>query len=160
MKKNKIVYFLFTLLLLSSCSTTKVVKIPGTKKLEKKKLLHEVNLNVEKNIGWINLMPGAEPKFHISGSVGLLKGNNYNLETTELKYIKVFQSGKELYFIKPKIRVEEKKDLKKYLYSTISGLSLVKDLNPNKKLELEFIFKDGSKEFIYQINNVEFQEVH
>ncbi len=160
MKKNKIVYFLFTILLISSCSTTKVVKIPGTKKLEKKKLVHEVNLNIEKNIGWINLMPGTEPKFQISGSISLLKGNNYNLKTTNLKYIKVFQSGKELYFVKPKIRVEEKKDFKKYLYSTISGLSLVKDLNPNKKLEFEFIFKDGGKEYIYQIKNVEFQEVH
>ena len=160
MKKNKIVYFLFTLLLISSCSTTKVVKIPGTKKLEKKKLVHEVKLNVEKNIGWINLMPGTKPKFHISGKVSLLKNNDYSFENTKLKYVKVFQNGKEMYFIKPKTIEKLKGDTKEILYSTISGLSLVKDLNPNKKLEFEFIFKDGDKEYIYQIKNVEFQEVH
>jgi hypothetical protein len=146
--------------LLWSCSTTKVETTKKTEKVLTKQLVHDVNLFVEKNVSWVNLMPGAKPKFHISGKISLLKGKNYNIKSTTLKFIKVFQNGKEIYFIKPKIREEIKDNEKNYLFSTISGLSIVKELDTKKKVDFEFIFMDGKKDLIYQIKNVELQEVH
>ena len=57
-----------------------------------KKFVNQVNLDVEKNVSWVNLMPGSSPKFHVSGKLSLLQSDNYNLEETELKYIKIFQN--------------------------------------------------------------------
>jgi len=157
--KTKIFVFI-AFMLLWSCSTTKVETTEKTEKALTKQLIHDVNLSVEKNVSWVNLMPGTRPKFHISGKISLLEGDNYNLKTTNLKYIKVFQNGKEIYFVKPKIREEIKDNMKNYLYSTISGLSIVKELDTKKNVDFEFVFKDGKKELIYQIKNVELQEVH
>ena len=157
--KTKIFVFI-AFMLLWSCSTTKVETTKKTEKALTKQLIHDVNLSVEKNVSWVNLMPGTRPKFHISGKISLLEGDNYNLKTTNLKYIKVFQNGKEIYFVKPKIREEIKDNVKNYLYSTISGLSIVKELDTKKNVDFEFVFKDGKKELIYQIKNVELQEVH
>ncbi len=160
MKYKHFNIFLFFVIFLWSCSTTKVETAHKTEKVLPKQLIHEVNLAVEKNVSWVNLMPGAKPKFHISGKINLLKGDGYNIKTTFLKYIKVFQDGKEIYFIKPKIREINRGNIKHYVYSTISGLSIVKELNTKKNVDFEFVFKDGNKELLYQVKNVELQEVH
>ena len=41
-----------------------------------KKFVNKVNLDVEKNVSWINLMPGSTPKFHVSGKLTLLKSED------------------------------------------------------------------------------------
>lgn len=161
MKTKNVLYLLVLLFLLWNCSTTKIEKGESVvKELPKTELIKDVNLNVEKTISWVNLMPGSKPKFHISGKVNLLKGSGYKLWNTNLKYVKVFQKGKEFYFIKPKVRVETKNDSSKILFSTLRGLSINQDLNTKQNVMFELIFNNGSYDLMYQIKDVELQEVH
>ncbi|MCP5062499.1 MAG: hypothetical protein GY936_08555 [Ignavibacteriae bacterium] len=160
--KLKIILFLGIItFLVWNCSSSKIEKVDDEiKVIPKIELIRDVNLNIEKTLSWVNLMPGSKPKFHISGNVNLLNGEGYNLENTKLKFVKVFQFGKEMYFVIPKVRVENKNDSVKIMFSTLRGLSVNKELNMNKNVMFEFIFNNGMDDFIYQINDVELQEVH
>jgi len=84
--KMKSVYYLVSLVLIVifGCSTTEVSikKESETVKIIPK-FVNEVNLDVEKNVSWINLMPGTIPKFHVSGKISLLKGENYDNKKTQ-----------------------------------------------------------------------------
>jgi len=161
MKIKNVLYLLALHFLLWNCSTTKIEKgESGIKELPKTELIKDINLNVEKTVSWVNLMPGSKPKFHISGKVNLLKGSGYKLWNTNLKYVKVFQEGKELYFVKPKVRVETRNDSSKILFSTLKGLSINKELNIKQSVMFELIFNNGSDDLMYQIKDVELQEVH
>lgn len=148
--------------ILIGCSTTE----ESTKKTEEnktrvvKKFVNDVNLEIDKNVSWVNLMPGAEPKFHVSGMISLLDGDNYNNKTTELKFIKIYQSGEELYFLMPKVIEDSEEGTKNLTYSTIKGLSINKNLDTKKPVMIEYIFKDGKDELKYRVNNLMVEEVH
>ncbi len=158
--KNILSLFVLTFLVWN-CSSSKIEKDEAEiKVLPKAELVQNLNLNIEKTISWVNLMPGSKPKFHISGKVTLGIGDGYNIENTKLKFVKVFQSGKEMYFVIPKVRIENKIDSVKIMFSTLRGLSINKELNTKRNVMFEFIFNDGKEDFIYQINDVELQEVH
>ncbi len=160
MKSKNLLYLSFITFLLWNCSSKEIVKEEVEKILPKTELIKDVNLNVEKTISWVNLMPGSKPKFHISGKFNLLKSDDYNIENMKLKYVKVYQSDKEVYFVKPKVRVEDKGDIKQIMFSTLRGLSINKKLNTKQNVMFEFIFNDTSNDFIYQIKDVELQEVY
>lgn len=161
MKKIIVFIFSITIIFLLSCSASE----EATKKNEEikrepiKKFVNEVNLDIEKNVSWVNLMPGAEPKFHVSGKLSLLKGKKYNNQSTILKYIKIYQNGEELYYIMPKVIFNEDEGIKTFTYSTIKGLSLNKNLNLKEPVLFELIFMDGKEELKYKIDNVTVDEV-
>jgi len=123
-----------------------------------KKFVNDVNLDIEKNVSWVNKMPGTEPKFHVSGKVSLLEGEDYSTESTKLKYIKIYQEGEELYFIMPKVVEDFKDGVKSIVYSTIKGLSINKNLDTKNAVLFELIFKDGKEELKYKIGNVVVEE--
>jgi len=162
MKILRLILFVPVLFMVYSCSSSEKT----TKNMEKKieiepeENVSELNLQIEKNVGWINLMPGTKPKFHVSGKLALLKGDSYNNEKTVLNFIKIYQSGKEIYFIKPKVREEYSIEIKSFVYSTIRGLSLNQDLNTKKSVNFEFLFSDGNEKFNYSVNNIMIEEVH
>jgi len=161
MKRKNILLLSVFAFIVWNCSTGKIEKDESEiKVIPKAELVKDLNLNIQKTVSWVNLMPGTKPKFHISGNVNLLNGEDYILENTKLKFVKVFQSGKEMYFVKPKVRVENKSDSVKIMFSTLRGLSINEELNTKKNVMFEFIFNDGKEDFIYQLNDVELQEVH
>lgn len=125
-----------------------------------KKVVNQVNLDIEKNVSWVNLMPGSSPKFHVSGKISLLPSEDYNKVETELKYIKVFQNDEELYYIMPKVVTENIADVKVLTYSTIKGLAIDKNLDRKSPVTFELIFKDGKKELKYRIYEIMVEEVH
>lgn len=160
--KKLIIILIGTLSVLQfSCSSSETTtkKSEDTVREVVKKFVNDVTLDIEKNVSWINTMPGTEPKFHVSGKLDLLSGENYNSESTKLKYIKIYQNGEELYFIMPKVIEEVTTDLKSVTYSTIKGLSINKNLNRKEPVLFELIFIDGKKELKYRINDVLVEEV-
>jgi hypothetical protein len=160
---KKIIAFIFSIMVIFQfgCSTTEEAtkKNEETKREPIRKFVNEVNLDIEKNVSWVNLMPGTEPKFHVSGKLTLLNGENYNNKSTILKYIKIYQEGEELYYILPKVVVEEVDGEKTFIYSTIKGLSINKNLNTKEPVLFELIFMDGKEEFKYKIDNITVEEV-
>jgi len=161
MKGTLFLSIVLIVVLLESCSTSEKTAKRETKNYTiVKKFINEVNLDIEKNVSWVNLMPGSQPKFHISGKLSLLKGDDYELENTKLKYIKIYQSGKELYFIMPKVIEDLNGNVKNLTYSTLKGLNIDKTLNTEYPVVFEFIFKEGKEELKYRVNNILVEEVH
>ncbi len=144
------------------CSTTKIQKegenIPAKKSLPEQ----EMNIEVLKIYSWINLMPGSEPRFNISGEIKIKPENgNYTLSDLLFTQIKIKQNGKTVYFIKPTVREEgQSGEYRKLLFSTIKGLSLVPDLNPDKKVNAELVFDDDGNELKYIIQNIKIEKVY
>lgn len=149
-----------TLIMIFGCSSSEESTKRSTENYkEVKKFRNEVKLNIDKNISWVNLMPGSQPKFHVTGKLSLLVDDNYNYQNTELKYIKIYQSGEELYFIMPKVIQDISDSVKNFTYSTIKGLSINKNLDTKKPVIFELIFLEGKEELKYRINNVIVEEV-
>ncbi|MFZ1290629.1 MAG: hypothetical protein WAR79_11100 [Melioribacteraceae bacterium] len=153
----------FTIFAISffSCSTTDSVKMEKEKVEEKiiTKKINDIVLNIEKTVSWVNLMPGSDSKFHISGKFSIQQNDDYKFEKVELKYVKIYQDEKELYFIQPKIIQTIEKSSKEIIYSTLQGLSVNKDFNKKKNITLELIFNSDGNELKYYIENINVEEV-
>lgn len=160
MRLQFIYYILLSLIVISCSASKKTSERETVNKKVVKKFVNEVKLDVGKNVSWVNLMPGAEPKFHVSGKITLIKNDNYNIETTHLKYIKIYQTGEELYFIMPKVIENFNGENNNITYSTIKGLNINKDLNTKIPVILELIFIDNKEELKYRVTNVMVEEVH
>ena len=161
MKRILLFSIVLLVILLVSCSTSdETTKRETDNYTIVKKFANEVNLDIEKNVSWVNHMPGTQPKFHVSGKMSLLKGDNYNNEDTQLKYIKIYQSGEELYFIMPKVIEDLDGDIKNLTYSTIKGLTINKTLDTKVPVVFEFIFNEGKEELKYRVNDGMVDEVH
>jgi hypothetical protein len=160
-KKYKILLILISFFIFSNgCSTsTETVKREIEKKDIVNKYVNEVNLELGENIAWINKMPGTQPKFHVSGKIKLLENSNYEVSKTNLKFIKIYQSGKEIFYIIPKVVEKIIDDKKEFTYSTIKGLNVVQDLILEKPIRFELIFIQGKNEMKYYIKGIKVEEV-
>ncbi|MCB0750582.1 MAG: hypothetical protein KDC52_03825, partial [Ignavibacteriae bacterium] len=67
------IFIILGIISLASCSTTEVTKTEKPVQKIVKKYSNEVELDIEKTVSWVNLMPGSSPKFHVSGKFKLLK---------------------------------------------------------------------------------------
>lgn len=153
--------FLITLIsLFAACSASEEsAKRNSENYSEVKKFTNEVNLDVGKNVSWINSMPGSQPKFHVSGKVNLLHGNDYDPNEMDLMYIKIYQGAEELYYIIPKVIDRLENEVKSFTFSTIKGLSINEKLDREKPVMFELIFMQDKSEYKYRINNVTIEEV-
>lgn len=158
--KIKFVFFITLITFLAACSTSEESAKRNTENYsEVKKFTNEVNLDVGKNVSWINSMPGSQPKFHVSGKVKLLHGDDYDPTEMELKYIKIYQGTNELYYIIPKVIDRLENEVKNFTFSTIKGLSINDKLDREKPVMFELIFMLDKSEYKYRINNVIIEEV-
>jgi hypothetical protein len=159
--KQIYVFGIFISLLIIGCSAPEKTTKRETKRYtEVKKFRNEVNLDIQQNASWVNLMPGSSPKFHVTGKLNLLEGDNYDNNSLELKYIKVYQNSKELYYIIPTTIERMESNLKSITFSTIKGLELNDELNTKASVMFELIFVDGKEKLKYRINDVLVEEVH
>ena len=157
--KSKILYLVLIIIVFGCSSTEKTVKRDVENYDQVRKFKNELNLDILESVSWVNLMPGTSPKFHVSGKLTLLKGENYSNDTTELKYIKIYQSGEELYYIMPKVIKNKEGDVNTFTYSTIKGLSIKDQLKTKEPVVFELIFLDNKEELKFRINNVKVEEV-
>lgn len=144
------------------CATTKVHKEEGEVTTKKKPPEQEMNIEVLKIYSWINLMPGTEPRFNISGKIKIKpKGDEYNLNDLLFTQIKIKQNGKTVYYIKPTVREEgQSTEYRKLIFSTIKGLSLTPDIDPDKKIMVELIFDDDGDKLKFIINDISIEKVY
>ena len=157
--KSKILYLVLIIIVFGCSSTEKTVKRDVENYDQVRKFKNELNLDIVESVSWVNLMPGTSPKFHVSGKLTLLKGENYSNDTTELKYIKIYQSGEELYYIMPKVIKNKEGDVNTFTYSTIKGLSIKDQLKTKEPVVFELIFLDNKEELKFRINDVQVEEV-
>lgn len=154
-----ILVWLFLIIIIVGCSSSEISVKENTNNYNViEKFVNEVKLKPDKNICWINVMPGSTPKFHVSGKITLLPDNDFS-ENTQLKYIRIFQSGSEIYYIMPKVVEQNENSLRNITYSTIKGLSVSQNLNTEIPVIMELVFVDEKEEFRYRINNVIVEKV-
>ncbi len=156
---KKILFFVAIGILILSCSENKEVEKSKIK--VQNIFLQQVNLNLDEIHCWLNTMPGGGAKFNISGKADLQPSTKYDFKTIKLKNISIVQKGKQVYLINPTVRILQKNDLtKKIAFSTIRGLGLVPQLNPEKPVTIKLIFSDGSNKFAYEIDNVKIEKIY
>ena len=164
MKVKIVLIVLMGMVFLTNCSTTKVVKNGGSEKYEETlgKSLNSVDVYVDKIYSWINLMPGAEPRFNISGEFKVLKSKNYSIKDMELDLVKIYQKGREVFTIKPTSRtiIDKKKGRMKVMFSTIKGLMLTPELNSKEKVDIKLVFRQDTDLYQYLIKNVPIEKVY
>lgn len=144
---------------LVSCSSS-VPEIRTVTKISEGIYKDDLRINIKKIYAWVNLMPGAKPRFHITGSIELLEYSKYDLENISIKKISVIQNKNRIYQFTPKIEEKLLNNKKAFLFSTIRGLLLTTALDIEKKIEVELIIRDSASEIIYIIPDVKISEVY
>ena len=162
MRNNKIIISLFVILLfweLSGCSSS-LPEIKTVPKISEGIYKNDIRINVNEIYAWVNLMPGAKTRFHITGSIDLLESSGYNLKNVQIKKINILQSNNVIYQITPKVEEEMKKNKKVFLFSTMRGLNYTTILDKEKPIEVQLEFSDSASDFKYLISNVKIDEAH
>lgn len=144
---------------LTGCSSS-APEIRTTTKIAEGIYKDDLRINIKKIYAWVNLMPGAKPRFHITGSVELLEASEYDLENVTIKEINIIQNRKSIYKFSPKIKEEIHLNIKSFLFSTIRGLLYTSILDREKRIDVELLISDSSTEIIYKIKDVEISEVY
>lgn len=151
-----IILFVF---LLVGCSSS----IPETRtvaKISEEIYKNDLRINIKQIYAWVNLMPGAKSRFHITGSIELLEDTEYDIENVTIKKINIIQNKNTIYQFTPKIEAKIEQNKKSFLFSTIRGLLLTSILNREKTIDVELLFSDSSSEIMHLIPNVEIYEAH
>lgn len=148
------------ILLVVSCTTTKETSKSEKEEetINKKEIIREIDLTVEDANCWINLMPGAGSKFHISGKFTV--PNVDENEKIDLKRVLVYQKNKMIYIVVPKVRKSKGVSSVDLTYSTIKGLTLFPELNVKVPVDLVLEVKKDGELFKYTIENVKIEEAH
>jgi hypothetical protein len=157
--KKAVIIFSF-LILLWGCASSEI----GERKDEvslAKLYVPQVNLKVLETHCWLNVMPGGEARFNVSGKVEILNSLKYDFKTLELKEVDVQQSGKLIYSIVPTvIALDTLINSKTVAFSTVRGLGLVPNFNPEKNVSLKLIFEEGSERFSFLIENLKVEKIY
>lgn len=158
---NMVISFVLTLFILgiTGCSSS-VPEIKTVPKISEGIYKDDLRINVKQIYAWVNLMPGAKARFHLTGSIELLDDSKYDLENVTIKEINIVQNKNSIYHFTPKIEETFVDNKKSFLFSTIRGLLLTSILDRNKSIDVELLISDSSNEIIYLIPNVEISEVH
>jgi hypothetical protein len=159
MKLKILIIALLGIFFFVKCSS-QVPEIRKIKKISEGIYSDSKRINVMKIYAWVNLMPGAKPKFHITGSIELLDDSKYELKNLHIKKINIIQNDNAIYQITPKVEEKLLKSKKEFLFSTIRGLNYTTFLEKEKPIEVELEFSDSAVDFNYIIQDVKIEEVH
>lgn len=144
---NIILVILFGLI---ACSSEEV-----TKRGEQEYKEQEVNLIVNEIYSWVNLMPGSEARFHITGDLEILESDDYDLNLINLVSVIVYHDSKVIYKISPVVKEDNDglSNSRKIKFSTIRGLMVNRELDLDKKIHVDLVFDDDGSDLVYKIDN-------
>ena len=166
-KIRKIHLFLFAMLLLFffSCSSSEevTVKDKTAEIVEEEIVVPDLKLDVKEIYCWVDLMPGGPNRFQISGNVFISDSYKYDLKYLKLKAIRIFQENKQLFSIRPKVKLDENaitSEGREFVFSTIKGLAIHKDYNIDKSVDIKIVFEENDNSFEYDILNQKVEKVY
>ena len=167
MKKYLPLLSLLSLIFLIGCSSSE-----ETVKKESEEIPKDINIetyqsSIEVEIvnlyAWVNFMPNADERFHISGELVIEESVLYDLSNLNLDLIKVYQEELLMFNIRPTVRQNpnwDEDDSINLMFSTFKGLLAFREFKTDKPIAVEFIFKDGNNEFKYLTTDVEVEETY
>ncbi|MCF6269086.1 MAG: hypothetical protein L3J41_05200 [Melioribacteraceae bacterium] len=151
--------FILGLTFIIGCSSS-VPEIRTTTKISEGIYKDDIRLNVKQIYAWVNLMPGAKARFHVTGSIELLEDSKFDLENVTIKKINIIQNNNTIYQFTPKTEENLEENKKSILFSSIRGLLYTSILKKENTIDVELLLSDSSNEIIYLIPSVEISEVH
>ncbi len=166
-KKRKILLIssITLLLFFIGCSSTEEVTIKDKTPeiVEEEIVVPDLKLDVKEIYCWVDLMPGGPNRFQISGNVFVSDSYKYDLKYLKLKAVRIFQDDKQLFSIRPKVKLDESAithEGKEFVFSTIKGLSVHKDYNIDKNVDIKIIFEENDNSFEYDILKQKVEKVY
>lgn len=159
MIKNKNILLLTALLLFNFCSGSEIPKRTPDK-IEAELFEQELNAEPLGTDCWINLMPNSEERFFFSGKISIKPSVNYDFENIGLKKIIIEQKKKIIFEISPLVQEDTYNGKRIILYSTIKGLIVNPNLNPEQTIDAILVFAEGSDEYKYIISGIKIEKVY
>jgi hypothetical protein len=153
------------LLFFTGCSSSEevTVKDKTTEIVEEEIIVPDLKLDVKEIYCWVDLMPGGPNRFQISGNVFVSDSYKYDLKYLKLKAVRIFQDDKQLFSIRPKVKLDENaivEEGREFVFSTIKGLSINKDYNIDKSVDIKIIFEENDNLFEYDILKQKVEKVY
>lgn len=152
---KKLLIFLIGVLYLTGCSGSKETG-------------NELAINIDpvKVDSWVNLMPGDEPSFFVTGLLRIRNNNDFEIDSLKLR-LNVYQDDNILYSIKPAIdaSAEEKSIFKpgierEFTFAVERGQKINKNMNFDKPVDLEFMFSAEGKLCCYKLDSVNVEKAY
>jgi len=149
-------------LLLSSCSSEIIQRQQDESTDLDELLVQDLKLDINEVYSWVNLMPGSDPRFHITGDINLLESIKYDFKFVKLVSIIIYHDNIEIYRIAPVIQEDDAIDAKakNIKFSTITGLLVKRDLKLDETINIDLVFNEGSSELIYKLDNIIINKVY
>jgi len=161
------ILFIASFVLFWQCSSSEKTEKEEEKEKQETVIVKEpttdINLELNKLYAWVNLMPGDQPKFHITGDIIILNEKKVTSADTKLVQVKIFQNNLLHYLIKPTVRDNEEMgavDGTAILFSTIRGLGLNPGFNYEKTIDVVLIFEEGDNSYTYPISDVQIDKAY
>ena len=123
----------------------------------------EIKVDVNELYCWVDLMPGGPNRFQISGDVTVSDSYKFDLKFIKLKSIQILQNSKQIFSIRPKVKLEDNpitKEGKNFVFSTIKGLSLSPIYNIDLPVDVKIIFIENDDEFEFNIFKQSVEKVY
>jgi len=155
----KYLIVLFYLLFLNGCSSS-LSNIKTIALNEESIYDNDLRINIKQIYCWINRMPGAKPRFNITGELNIFESSKFNFKNVTIKKIYIIQEGKEVYQFTPKIETDFIENKKSIIFSTIKGMLLSLQLNTSKNIDIKILLTDSNSKIDYFINNIAIEEVY
>jgi len=166
MKKYKVyILAVFSLLIITACSSSQEMK--SEKEIEKKSTkeftaVAEKLYKINEIESWMNLMPGGESSFHLSGDVILTELCGLDMKSTRMLNVAIVQDNKTLIEFKPN---SSKGDVtgnnsSYFQFSTNRGIKMPPLFNAEKSITAILSFTDGKDEFKVSIDELTVQKIY
>ncbi len=151
MRYIKIISFLILVLTIGSCSSSGELS------------MIENQIESSNIYSWVNLMPGGDPKFHITGDLVFKENSDFDINESKLEAVKIYQNDRMIFLIKPNVKIEIKPDYENkfdLIFSSLYGYELVPDFNYNNLIDVELIFKEDGESYSYIVKNNKVDKVY
>ena len=125
--------------------------------------IKELKLN-----SWMNLMPGGQPSFHISGEVRIKNGESIDITNLKLESINVFQNSELLGSLKPDFNIKNENEdniipvdsERSYFFKAKMPSKVITNFNEDEPVNMKFLFRWADKSYLHDIENVKVQKVY
>jgi hypothetical protein len=125
-----------------------------------------LKINLVKINAWINLMPGKETSFHISGTVNIKNNEENTLSDVHLRGIVITQ-GKDL-VSQSKIlfnslsgeNIIEPNSNLNFDFKASMNMNMMNNINRNNPIAIEFLFTSSGKNFNFKSDKIKIDKIY
>jgi hypothetical protein len=156
-----IMLILFAVSCGSSEETTKDEEVKSV--IDEEIIVPELKVDIKEMYCWVDLMPGGPNRFQISGNLNVSDSYKYELKFLKLKAVRIFQNDKQIFSIRPKIKLDENsisEEGKSFVFSTIRGLSIHPEYKIDNPVDIKLLFEEDDEIFEYNIYKQKVEKVY